>query len=183
MHYCIKADDDNAMGKVYLAIKDIVDKDRETVFICIGSDRTIGDSFGPFVGLKLRRLLVNNVYGTIYDPIHANNLKTRVKEIKTKHPNAFIVAVDACLCSSKRTIGDIVIKREAINPGSGVGNDLGAVGNASIVGYVNTGNYTPYEALRMTRLSRVMKMARITSIGIAAAFVKSPIINYVAATK
>ena len=173
--YRIKSGSENAMADVYCAIKDIVDMDREVVFICIGSDYTTGDTFGPFVGLKLRRMGVPNVYGTIYDTIHAGNLKSRIKEIREEHPNAFIIGVDSCLGAADK-LKDIVIKDTPLKPGVGVNKDLGIVGNACILGQVNIINRTfpAFTALQTTRLSVVMKLAQITATGVAAALIKLP---------
>ena len=54
--------------------KDIVD----ITYVCIGTDRSIGDSLGPMVGTMLN---YNNlmVYGTIESPVHGLNIFEYVK--------------------------------------------------------------------------------------------------------
>ena len=43
---------------------------REVIILCIGSDRSTGDSLGPLVGHELNKYHLNNitVYGTLEDP-------------------------------------------------------------------------------------------------------------------
>ena len=47
------------------------------IFLCIGTDRSTGDSLGPLVGHKLRkcRLKKAAVIGTLDKPVHAMNLE------------------------------------------------------------------------------------------------------------
>lgn len=50
---------------------------RGVVFLCIGTDRSTGDSLGPLIGYKLRqmRLPKTTVFGTLERPVHAMNLE------------------------------------------------------------------------------------------------------------
>ena len=45
--------------------------------MCIGSDRSTGDSLGPLIGYKLSKFAFNNVfiYGSLNNPINAVNLE------------------------------------------------------------------------------------------------------------
>ena len=57
------------------------------VIVCIGTDRSTGDSLGPLVGTLLSEKTENSsssfhVYGTLDDPIHAMNLQEKLNEIK-----------------------------------------------------------------------------------------------------
>ena len=65
-----------------------------TVIICIGTDKCIGDCLGPLVGTLLHEsFLPLPIYGTISSPIHALNLDTNLKEINCKHPNSCIIGI------------------------------------------------------------------------------------------
>mgnify|MGYP000231911284 FL=1 len=48
------------------------------VFLCIGTDRSTGDSLGPLIGyqLKEKRLERVAILGTLERPVHAMNLAT-----------------------------------------------------------------------------------------------------------
>src|SRR3954447_9090991 len=68
---------------------------RPIVIVCIGTDRSTGDSLGPLVGTLLEEKNPNSfyVYGTLEDPIHAVNLAEKLKEIKEKHFHPFIIGI------------------------------------------------------------------------------------------
>ena len=62
-------------------IKDYLDEN--TIIICIGTDRCIGDSLGPLIGTFLKeKQFPLPVYGTISEPIHALNLENKLSQIK-----------------------------------------------------------------------------------------------------
>ncbi|HYH01889.1 MAG TPA: spore protease YyaC [Bacillota bacterium] len=139
----------------------------ELIILCIGTDRSTGDSLGPLIGSKLIALGLesDNVYGTLDNPVHAVNLHSTIEEIFAKHHNPFIVAIDACLGRSE-SIGYISLKEGPLQPGTGVNKNLPAIGDLQIVGIVNVGGFMEYMVLQNTRLSLVMKMADIISQGI-----------------
>src|SRR3954447_21556300 len=78
-------------------------KDRPIVFVCIGTDRSTGDSLGPLVGTLLEEKGMRSfyVYGTLDEPIHAVNLSEKLKEIHAKHDDPYIIGIDACLGRTK----------------------------------------------------------------------------------
>ncbi|MDP4156827.1 MAG: DUF1256 domain-containing protein, partial [Bacillota bacterium] len=53
-------------------------KKEHVVFVCIGSDLSIGDSLGPIVGTELEDLGFT-VIGTLKYPLHGLNLRDRLK--------------------------------------------------------------------------------------------------------
>lgn len=138
----------------------------DLIILCIGTDRSTGDSLGPLVGSKLLELgFKGKVYGTLEEPVHAVNLQQTIDTIKKQHQNPFIIAIDACLGRSE-SVGYISIKEGPLQPGTGVNKDLPAVGDLQIIGIVNIGGFMEYMVLQNTRLSLVMKMADIISQGL-----------------
>jgi putative sporulation protein YyaC len=137
------------------------------VFLCIGTDRSTGDSLGPIVGYKLSGLCCRgiSILGTLEQPVHAKNLNDTALYIRDQFNNPFVVAVDACL-GRQENIGHINIGDGPIYPGAGVNKNLLPVGNINITGVVNTSGYMEYFVLQNTRLSLVMKMADIITNGI-----------------
>ena len=134
-----------------------------TVIVCIGTDKCIGDCLGPLVG----SILTENfyplpVYGTLSSPIHALNIDERLVEIYANHPNASIIGVDACL-GDEEDIGEIRIRDYAIHPGKGVGKELPEVGIASVIGIVDSSNNSEFFFSRSIRLSFIMNMAKTVS--------------------
>ena len=141
-----------------------------TIIVCIGTDKCIGDCLGPLVGsLLTESSFPLPVYGTLNFPIHALNLDKKLDEIHTKHPNADIICVDACL-GNKDDIGQIRIRNYAIHPGKGVGKDLTEVGIASIIGIVDSSENSEFFFSRSIRLSFIMNMAKTISKAIIEAY-------------
>ena len=134
---------------------------KDTIIVCIGTDRCIGDALGPLVGTLLSRAKYKYpVYGTLKDPIHAVNLKEKMKKINSVHKNSNIIAVDACL-GEEKYIGSIQIRHSPIFPGKGVGKNLPSVGHISIVGIVDRFTLDDFFPIHGIRLSLVMDMAEV----------------------
>ena len=141
---------------------------QELIILCIGTDRSTGDSLGPITGTKLieRGIDPDMVYGTLDNPVHAVNLHDTIQTISRKYQDPFIIAIDACLGRSE-SVGFISIKEGPLQPGTGVNKDLPAVGDLQVIGIVNVGGFMEYMVLQNTRLSLVMKMADIISRGLS----------------
>lgn len=137
------------------------------VVLCIGTDRSTGDSLGPIVGDYLVSFSGEGIYiyGSLEYPVHAKNLNIFLHEIHINYPSPFIIAVDASL-GSTQNIGKILIENKPLNPGSALKKDLPAVGDISITGIVNVSSSLDFLTLQSTRLFTVMRMARIISKGI-----------------
>lgn len=137
---------------------------RPIVFVCVGTDRSTGDSLGPLVGSYLQKNRLHNspTFGTIDHPVHAMNLTETLNEIQRQFHNPFIVAVDACL-GQLTSVGCIQIGYGPVKPGAGVNKDLPPVGDIHVTGIVNVGGFMEYFVLQNTRLSLVMNMAEIIS--------------------
>ncbi|MBO8164795.1 MAG: spore protease YyaC [Brevibacillus sp.] len=135
---------------------------QDAVIVCIGTDRSTGDSLGPLVGSKLQAYCPKHlhVYGTLQDPVHAVNLAEKLEEIAEKHPNRLTIAVDACL-GQYSNIGSITVGDGPLKPGAGVKKELPAVGTFHITGIVNVGGFMEYFVLQNTRLYVVMEMAEV----------------------
>jgi putative sporulation protein YyaC len=140
---------------------------RPIVFVCIGTDRSTGDSLGPLVGsfLEEKDLSSFHVYGTLDEPIHAINLDERLREITIKHDNPYIIGIDACLGRMKN-VGVIQVADGPVKPGAGVNKELPAVGDIHITGIVNVSGFMEFFVLQNTRLNLVMKMAKTIANGI-----------------
>jgi putative sporulation protein YyaC len=140
-------------------LKDYINKD--SVVVCIGTDRCIGDCLGPLVGTLLKtKNYPLNVYGTIEDPIHALNIDKQLQQIKKAHPNSSIIGVDACL-GDINNIGEIQARDYPIHPGKGVGKRLPEVGDVSIIGIVDSSDNNELFTNRNIRLSLIMNMAKV----------------------
>lgn len=141
----------------------------DITIICIGTDRSTGDSFAPFVGSLLQERGYENVIGTIDYPVHGVNLEERIKEIPEGN---LVLAIDSCL-GMKSNIGKLFLNSGKLQPGAALGKNLNCVGDFNIKGVVNVTTDDAeinYKLLGATRLSSVLKMARYCVHSIEEAF-------------
>lgn len=145
-----------------LSANNVLNKD--LIILCIGTDRSTGDSLGPLVGHKLLPMIKTHdnihLFGTLNNPVHAKNLEKHIKIINNSYDNPFIIAIDSSL--GKQThVGYLSIENSSLKPGAGVNKSLPAVGDVSITGIVNISGMLEYMVLQSTRLSLVITMADI----------------------
>jgi putative sporulation protein YyaC len=135
---------------------------RPVVAVCIGTDRSTGDSLGPLVGMLLERKKPadTEIYGTLDQPVHAVNLQDTLDEIGRRFRNPYIIAVDACL-GQLASVGSVQLCDGPVKPGAGVNKSLPPVGDIHLTGIVNVGGFMEYLVLQNTRLSVVMGMAEV----------------------
>ncbi len=143
------------------------DKGRAIVIVCIGTDRSTGDSLGPIIGHKLKGLKQESIqiFGNLDTPVHAKNLEDITKQIYSSHNNPFVIAVDACLGKMEH-VGHITVGQGPLRPGSAVNKDLQPIGDIHITGIVNFSGFMDFLILQNTRLGTVMKMADLIAGGI-----------------
>ncbi|MDO4294687.1 MAG: spore protease YyaC [bacterium] len=130
------------------------------VFLCIGTDRSTGDSLGPLIGYKLHgeRLSHMQILGTLEKPVHAMNLEEYQNILQSMYQNHVVIAVDASVGSLDH-VGFVTLGRGPLKPGLGVCKELKAVGDLFITGIV--GSCSAYDPLMLQsiRLSVVMRLA------------------------
>jgi len=170
---------DKAAGSCYFSVKEthegnefkefvnklkevLSNTSREVIFLCVGSDRSTGDSLGPLVGTMLKETdLPFPVYGTLEKPVHALNINKILKEINQTHNDPFILGIDACL-GDERQIGFIFLKEGSLIPGMAVNKKLPHVGKyhmKAVVNYLDP--LSPVQSLNNTRLFTVMTIAEV----------------------
>lgn len=137
------------------------------IILCIGSDRSTGDSLGPLVGSMLEELRPLNavVLGTLSKPVHALNLAETRALIKEEYGSFPILAVDAGL-GQRQKIGCLEIGKGSIKPGAAVRKKIPPVGDLYITGIVNVGGLMELMVLQTTRLGTVLPLARFIGWGI-----------------
>lgn len=164
VHY----EDNLSYYEIAYFIKDYMNDN--SIIVCIGTDRCIGDCLGPLVGTLLKdRNFPLKVYGTISEPIHALNIDNKLKEIKKINPLSSIIGIDACLGEGKN-IGEIQARDYPIHPGKGVGKLLPEVGESSIIGIVDSSDNNELFTNRNIRLNLVMSMAEIITLSLVHAY-------------
>ncbi|MCB2294588.1 spore protease YyaC [Clostridium algoriphilum] len=147
---------------------------RPIVVLCIGTDRSTGDSLGPLVGNKLKFLVRNkiHIYGSLECPVHAKNLCETIDEINYSYTNPYIIAIDACL-GSLQNVGKIIVEEKPLSPGAAMNKNLPKIGNLSITGVVNISGAFEFMVLQNTRLYTVMMLADAISKGLYHSILKT----------
>lgn len=149
-------------------LKDYIDLN--TIIVCIGTDKCIGDCLGPVVGSILTyKNFPLPIYGTIHNPIHALNIEKKLNEIAVLHPDSNIIGIDACL-GDNTSIGEIQARDYPIHPGKGVGKSLPDVGKASIIGIVDSSEDSELFTNRNIRLDLVFNISKVISDSIIHAY-------------
>lgn len=142
------------------------------IFLCIGTDRVTGDSFGPLVGYKLKNVLSHiqkvDIIGDLDETVSNRNILDAIQYIQTNYKNPFIVSIDSAL-SIRRNVGDIIVSNQGIYLGTSIRDKKVYIGDMSIQGVVakNTcvAQYN-FKRLQNTNLGLIMKMADTVASGI-----------------
>jgi len=134
------------------------------VLICIGTDRSIGDALGPLVGTYVTQSEPQGftTLGTLDNPVHAGNLQETLEWVERRFRQPLVVAVDACL-GRLESVGMVTVSPGSLRPGAGVNKSLPPVGDMHMTGIVNVGGFMEYFVLQNTRLSLVMRMAKVVA--------------------
>jgi len=141
-----------------------VQEKRPIVLVCIGSDRSTGDSLGPLVGTFLEKQAPAHlhVYGTLAKPVHALNLAETIHSIQTTHYRPLVIAIDACL-GRLSSVGHVFFSEGPLAPGAGVQKELPAVGDFNIKAVVNVSGFMEMMILQNTRLHLVYELAELVA--------------------
>ncbi len=158
---------------LFMELYPIAKAHRPIIFLCIGTDRSTGDSLGPLVGYKLKFFSRKgiDIYGNLDQPVHAKNITTAIENIKSTYDNPYIIAIDASL-GNIQNVGKIILENRPVNPGAALNKDLPSIGDLSITGIVNMCGNLEFMILQNTRLNVVMQQAEIISQGIYHCLVK-----------
>lgn len=109
------------------------------VILCIGTDKIIGDSFGPLIGYKLKYLFKDEnkceVIGDLEEKVCALNIENIMANINDRYENPFIIAVDSAV-SRKEIIGEIIVSDKSLILGKALNKKEKYIGNISIKGVV-----------------------------------------------
>lgn len=142
---------------------------RQVVLVCVGTDRSTGDAFGPIIGSKLEAGIIFpkvSIYGTLDEPVHAVNLADTLERIRSAHREPpFILALDACLGKFEH-VGHLILEQGPLHPGAGVKKSLPEFGDYTLTGVVNVCGFMEYFVLQNTRLGIVMRMTDVVVEGL-----------------
>jgi len=153
-----------AVQQMTKAIFSFLPTSRPVAVVCIGSDRSTGDSLGPIIGSKLleKRCPLFSIHGSLDSPVHAKNLEETIALINNRPNPPWIIAIDACLGRTE-SVGFMTVSNGPVFPGVAVRKKLPAIGDIHLTGIVNISGYMEMLVLQNTRLSLVMDMANAMS--------------------
>lgn len=103
------------------------------IFLCIGTDKIIGDSIGPIVGSKLKEIENNyiKIYGTLEKNLDFLNTKSMLENIYKIYENPFLITIDAAL-SRRKNIGEIFVTNGYIKLGNALEKSICYYSNINI---------------------------------------------------
>ena len=141
------------------------------IFLCIGTDRITGDSFGPLVGYKLKNLFYGKekieIIGDLENIVSLSNITAIRDYIKSKYEKPFVIAIDAAV-SNRIKIGEIVVSNTKMNVGGSLKRKI-YVGDISIKGIVSKDlmeRSNNFKLLQNVPLNTIMNMADTVVQGI-----------------
>lgn len=149
---------------------DVLLKKNKPVFLCVGSDKVLGDLVGVLTGelLKNKYKIDAHVYGCFDHPVNATNLSTTIKHLRLTHPYSPIVLVDAIL-GEPDEIGQVKFYGHPSYAG-GEFHEGVLVGDYSILGVVSTKGIDSLGFLRAVKIKTVVSMAEFIAESIDRAF-------------
>jgi len=163
---------DSTLTKPAINLLSLLIRGRDTVILCIGSDKMVGDSLGPLCGHYLKNYFDTPcyVYGCLDYPVHALNLKQIHQHITTFHKKSLVIAVDSMI-GNKESIGKCKLIYGSIFPGSADGKILPHCGDISLTAII-ADKIVP-ENLNTIRLGQINKLAMTLATTINGAICKS----------
>ena len=149
-------------------LREIMTKD--TVFVCVGTDKVKFDIFGPLCGNYLKEKNIP-YFGDCDYNVNAITMYERLEEIYDINglQNKNIIAIDAAVTSVDENVNKVVVRKDSgIRPGAGVGRKFPMIGkkavvmytlnkadlNRTLVGYRNTSNGKLYDKSDMRRIKK-----------------------------
>ncbi|MBW7476768.1 spore protease YyaC [Paenibacillus oenotherae] len=158
--------DSGGLHRFFADIAAAVPRIEELAFVCIGTDCSTGDSFGPWIGTLLRERGVPHVIGTLHSPCDADRYEEAIASI----PDTLtIVAIDASLGHRDRC-GLYLIDEGPLYPARATGRRLPPIGHYSVAGVVGPLNVKPYWSLQRASIYKVVGMARAVADAACAAW-------------
>ena len=131
---------------------------KRPVFLCIGSEKVIGDSLGPMVGSKLLEQCGGFVYGILGKNVNALNLKYASEFIRAVHRNCCLVVVDSAVGEISE-VGTVQIYKGGLMPGAATNKNLPKIGDVSILGVVSERGINDFLQLQKTKADFVERMS------------------------
>ena len=113
------------------------------IFVCIGTNKIVSDSFGPRVGNKLRQVFYSSpeisVYGTMQNPVHLKNATRFLEELENKNQ---IILIDSAI-GKREEIGNTYVNRGGMEIGKAFNKSIYFPANINIKTVIGAKEYMP----------------------------------------
>ncbi len=146
--------------RLAIELCNIILKEREKlVFVCVGTDRVVGDCLSPIISQKVKALNLKNAifYGDLDKPITYANLRDNLNEIKKAHPYSKLIIVDSVLGEADE-VGCVKLEKNGVLIGGEYHSGVYA-GDYHLLGVVNARGINSLTFLKSVRLKNVVCMA------------------------
>lgn len=153
--------------------KELYNKNNK-VFLCIGTNKCIGDSLGPRIGEVLNeKLYKNNIYviGNLRENINYSNISDTLNKIYNNIDNPYLILIDSAL-SNKEYVGNIVINKKGMIIGESLKKEKRKIGDIAIKGIVGENkenNIKNFNILNNVEEEVIEKLSNIISSQIISA--------------
>lgn len=141
-------------------------------FVCIGTNRIIGDAFGPVVGSVLKKSLIEksnvHILGDLDKCITYENINEVFNRSSLNSETNLVIVLDSAL-SNKDDIGKVFIQNRGLKYAESLKKENSVIGNISIKAVVgeNTSNSAEnFNNLKNVSLKQIHHMCNLVSNGI-----------------
>ena len=104
------------------------------IFVCIGSNKMVGDSLGPLIGETLYKNLKDKkikILGNLKNNVNSKNINQTLKNIEKEYTKPYVISIDSALSNSIEP-GNVFILKKGLVPGSALKKKSIVIGNISI---------------------------------------------------
>ena len=130
----------------------------EIIFLCVGTNKIIGDMIGPMVGEDLKNRIYKNtkkeivVFGNMQSTLNLKNAEKIISNIKKSYINPFIITIDTAL-GNEKNLKKIYITQGEIEIGKAVSRGIKYESHINIKGVV--GRYSSVTEKNINTLKNV----------------------------
>ena len=114
------------------------------IFLCLGTNRVIGDAFGPVVGSALKKVGFKNnkikIIGDLENVVTYNNINNKIKFINVNYRNSMVIVLDSAL-SNQSDVGRVFIQNRGLKYAESLRKKNNTVGNISIKAVVGEDSF------------------------------------------
>ena len=160
----------NFVKELQKCLTDVKEDYSNFVILCIGTDEVIGDSIGPTIGSRLKRMENDyfKIYGELKKTLDFFNAKEVINSVYKNYEKPYIVTIDAALSNSNR-VGDIILNKGYMKIGKALERSICFYSNININCIVGRNFGTKESNLKeliKADEKSILEMSELVSLGI-----------------